>query len=229
MNTFNMKQWLTENKVGPYSKTVINESHEGNEQWLERFYNLLQGLKIDQWMKKQIMDIPSHDIIGMYDETTPEMALKDIVKKVFHSAHESKQPVNERSYELGGNESIPDFEFVFNGEDYLAKLEVNWSADYDAENHEMGFVDMDITIHELAKAVGDEYIDVTDENEKAAVKKELETDPKLQKELSNYVDFSSGEPMYDEPEPWNIDEKDQHDEQIGVGYAMITKPSDPKY
>ena len=30
MNTFNMKQWLTENKVGPYSKTTLTEDDISN-------------------------------------------------------------------------------------------------------------------------------------------------------------------------------------------------------
>lgn len=225
MNTFNMKQWLTENKVGPYAKTSINESHEGNEQWLERFYDVLQGLKMDQWIKKQIMNIPSHDLISMYDETTPEMALKDIVKKMFHSARESKQPVAEKQ-QVGGGDKVSEFEFSMGDDDYIADLYVNWTGDY-TQDGDFDVKSVDIEIIDLAKGVGDTYVAVTDENEKATVKKALESDPQLEKELSNYVDWSGGEPMYDEPER-DLDEEST-DEQIGVGYASITKPSDPKY
>lgn len=31
MNTFNMKQWLQENKVGPYNKSALNEAEEPNK------------------------------------------------------------------------------------------------------------------------------------------------------------------------------------------------------
>lgn len=219
MNTFNMKQWLTENKVGPYSKTQLNESHEGNDQWLDRFHDLLHGLKIDQWMKKQIMDIPSHDIISMYDETTPEMALKDLIPKMFHSARESKETLQEDS-EVGNSQSMSEYEFDINGEEYLISMDVNWRGIWRTDDGELDDISYQVDIRDLAKVVGDEYVPVTDEQEKAMVKKELETNPELEKQIFDSLDLSAGERIF---------EKDETDEQIGVGYAMITKPSDPKY
>lgn len=230
MNTFNMKQWLTENRVGPYAKTKLNESHEGNDKWLDRFYDLLLSLKIDQWMKKQIMDIPSDDIISMYDEMTPEMALKDLIPKMSHSAREGKQPIAEYTEsEVGGSEKISEFEFSVGGNDYIADFYVNWSGVWSGDFEDMDFEvkNIDIEIINLAKGVNDTYVPVTDEAEKVVVKKALESDPELEDQLSDYIDWSRGEPYYDEPER-DLDEETK-DEQIGVGYVSLTKHSDPKY
>jgi len=227
-----MKQWLTKNKVGPYSKTKINESHEGNDQWLDRFYDELQGLKADQWIKKQIMDIPSHDLISLYGDTTPENALKDVVKKMFHFAKEGKQTLRERDmYEVGGSQSMSQADFFLDGVEYMANLYLNWTGMYHSEDGEFDLesIKYDVEVTELAKDNGTEYVPITNPEEIKAFAKKLETDPNAREQILDYIDFSKAEETYDDSPPAWLDEKNTKNEQIGVGYASITKPSDPKY
>ncbi len=226
MNTFNMKQWLTENKVGPYSKTQINESHEGNDQWLDRFHDLLHGLKIDQWMKKQIMDIPSRDIVSMYDETTPENALKDLIKKMFHSAREGKQIYEDSK--LPYEYEIDEQEFEVNGTQYLVNYVIYYDYYFDYENEQYIF-DMEAKVKSLYKGVGDEYVETTNPMDIKIATEYVNTKDNLFKQ-EEYIDVPEpgpdpGDNMDDDS--WMTEKKT--DEQIGVGYAMITKPSDPKY
>lgn len=221
MNTFNMKQWLTENKVGPYAKTKLNESHEGNDKWLQDFHDLVDKVGLKPWEKHQILNIPSDQIISMYaDEgTTPAKALDNVIKALSHSAHESKESIKEDS-EVGNSQSMSEYEFDINGEEYLISMDVNWRGMWRTDDGELDDLTYQVEIRDLAKAAGDEYVPVTDEQEKAMVKKELETNPELEKQIFDSLDLSAGERIF---------EKDETDEQIGVGYAMITKPSDPKY
>lgn len=226
MNTFNMKQWLTENRVGPYSKTQINESHEGNEQWLDRFHDLLHGLRIDQWMKKQIMDIPSHDIVSMYDETTPENALKDLIKKMFHSAREGKQMNEDKK--LPYQHEVEEQEFEVNGTQYLANYIIYYDYTYDYEYGQFDF-DMEAKLESLYKGVGDEYVKTSDPNDIKIATEYINSQSNLDKQSRDIEVEDPGPDPGDnmDDDSWMTEKKT--DEQIGVGYAMITKPSDPKY
>jgi len=220
-----MKQWLTENKVGPYSKTKINESHEGNDQWLDRFHDALQGLKADQWIKKQIMDIPSHDLISLYGDTTPENALKDVVKKMFHSAKEGKQVTEDNK--LPYEHEVEEDEFELNGTQYLANYVIHYDYSYDYKYQQFDF-DMEAKLKSLYKGVGNEYVQTNDPNDIKIATEYINSKPNLGKQSR---DIEVGEPGEDETnmddDSWMTEENPK--EQIGVGYASITKPSDPKY
>lgn len=86
MNTFNMKQWLTDNKVGPYSKIRLTESEQVNDQWLEQFEEALRDMNLSRSVLDQILMIPSSDIISMYGEANPIQAAEDIVRSMGNSA-----------------------------------------------------------------------------------------------------------------------------------------------
>jgi hypothetical protein len=177
MNTFNMKQWLTANKVGPYAKTALNESHEGNDMWIEKFHDALDTMRLDQWQKNQIHKIPSDQIISLYSDTTPERAVQDIVKKMFHAAREGAV-VSEREKEVYENK---EFEFEYNGKFYIADVELSLDEDDD----------LVVDVKSLQGTDGDEYEDIKDPKEYSNVVSYLQTDRKIQDKLMKYSPFSS--------------------------------------
>ena len=53
MNTFSMKQWLVENKVGPYSK--IHGDKKSNQPWTEdEFGKALYSIQMEPWKREMI-------------------------------------------------------------------------------------------------------------------------------------------------------------------------------
>ena len=189
MIEFDMKQWLQNNKIGPY-KNLLNEGlgdaqaqadHEMEEEDDERG------------------DMVNNASMGTVAETTGRKSfIADIEEVPFHIL----------------------------GKEYIVTGEVDVDGSLEAE----GFVfdHAEIKIKELHVESGNEYTEVKDPVKIKTIEDLINTDKKLQYDLEDAVtdttDFGDLEGDSDySPEDLN----ENPDEQIGVGYASITKPSDP--
>jgi len=226
MNTFNMKQWLTENRVGPYIKTSLNEDHG---EWLDKFHNAVQALKADQWMKKQLMDIPSQDVVSMYGETDPERAAQEILSKMFHSANEGISEARGRHGEV----KVPEWEIQILGKYHMIDADVDYEYDVDQPDYvDDRMVDpggayitgATAKITKLEVEDGDEYREVNDPAYIKQIEDLLNTDPKLNRELEKQAQFWAEDDLGEDD--GYVDNYDGYqNEQMGVGYVMKTKPS----
>lgn len=129
---------------------------------------------------------------------------------------------------------ITEWEATVLGKDHIldADVEVDFhyeTPDYDDLGRDYGGYYTDgariITITSLGIEDGDTYRDVTDPAYIKQIQDLINKDPRLSRELedaaSDTIDWGSlGEPY---------DDMSEANEQIGVGYVMKTKPSDPKY
>jgi hypothetical protein len=128
---------------------------------------------------------------------------------------------------------IDEWEVTILGKDHLidADVEVSFyyeSPSYDDLGRDYGGYYADgarAVITKLGIEDGDTYRDVTDPAYIKQIQDLINTDPKLNAKLldasEDNVDWGSlGEPY---------DDMSEANEQIGVGYVMKTKPSDPKY
>lgn len=219
MNTFNMKQWLAANKVGPYAKIALNESHEGNDQWINQFHATLDKINIKPWQKNQILQIPSEQIISLYGDTTPQRALQEIIKKMFHAAREGRE-MNEREKEVYRNDA---FEFELNGKYYLADIELSLDGN-----------DLVVKVLDLYGTEGEEYEKITDPQEYRNVTSYLQTDRKIQDKMMKYSPFrSAGLGLFEDdldlsdnplaPKIFNRKFTDQSNEDILEEYNIIFK------
>jgi hypothetical protein len=171
-----MKQWLAANKVGPYAKTALNESHEGNDTWINQFHSALDKEKIKPWQKNQILQIPDKEIISVYGDTNAPKAVKDIIKDMFHAAREGKE-MNEREKEVYRNN---EFEFELNGKYYLADVELSLDGN-----------DLVVKVLDLYGTEAEEYQKITDPQEYRNVTSYLQTDDKIQNKMMKYSPFRS--------------------------------------
>ena len=84
MSEFNYTEWMQQNKVGPYTKTSLTESHEANDQWYEDFQdglrNLVNNNYIDKYSYKYYVDALDHvDPMDNYSNLSGQDAAKEFV------------------------------------------------------------------------------------------------------------------------------------------------------
>lgn len=80
MSEFNYKQWLLENKVGPYRKVSLNESHLGNDQWLDAFQDAIVELDLPVEAFRKIVKSLNHvDPMNDYGHMNPQQAAAEYV------------------------------------------------------------------------------------------------------------------------------------------------------
>lgn len=104
-----------------------------------------------------------------------------------------------RQAEYEGVKEVSEFEFDYEGKEYIANLEVEVSFNWDREDGVYDY-DQNVKVVELGAAEGDEYISVEDPGEIARVQNALNNDPKLSREVEGNVDLEDIEPSYDEPD-----------------------------
>jgi len=189
MTEFNMKQWLQNNRIGPYN-AMLNE-----------------GLGDAQAKADYEMEEEDDENSGMVDNVSMGTVAEAVGRKSF----------------------IVDIEeepFFILGKEYLISGEVDVDGSLDADG--FSFDHAEIKIKEAHVENGNEYTEVKDPVKIKMIEDLINTDKKLQYNLEDAVvsktDFGDleGDSDYN---PEDLDENP--DEQIGVGYASITKPSDP--
>lgn len=84
MSEFNYTEWMQQNKVGPYTKASLKESHEANDQWYEDFQdglrNLVNNNYIDKYSYKYYVDALDHvDPMDNYSHLSGHDAAKEFV------------------------------------------------------------------------------------------------------------------------------------------------------
>lgn len=250
MNTFNMKQWLTANKVGPYSKTMLTESEQVNDKWLEQFKEALHSMKLGKGTLDQILMIPSSEILSMYGDANPYQAAKDVARSMGHSAREGKEMTEDEDFDLeynplankGDEVSRPymekqwfeEDEIKIDGQTYLVDYIVHFDYSYDRRGKELVIDKFEIELQNVFKKENGEWVETTSNSPRRIVKNFLNSNPK-KSQIYHQIEIPEDEEdiddrEYDEPD-WYRDERDEwersQNEQLGVGYVMKTKPSDP--
>ena len=84
MSEFNYTEWMQQNKVGPYGKAPLKESHEANDKWYEDFENGLRNLVtngyIDKYSYKYYVEALDHvDPMDDYSHLSGHDAAKEFV------------------------------------------------------------------------------------------------------------------------------------------------------
>lgn len=126
----------------------------------------------------------------------------------------------------GGVDDIPDMEFTLDGKDYIAKLEVDYSFNYD---HEDGVYDYDQEVRVLELGVAEpgdsEYVPVTDPAVIKNIQHVLNTDPKLSQSIEDMVDTWDAGEAYDDADEY-FDDGDYDEFREGDDYDMGTPSGD---
>jgi len=222
MDQFNLKQWLIENKAGIYTKTSLNEALDSEKAFADDYINRgdlkemnpaalgLGQAEADIEMQKQDdengdwVDNASMDVVAEAGEKTTAVEIKDWEVNILGKDHIVDAEV--------------DVDYHREDEEYVDHMLVNPGGIY---------IDSAVAkITKLGVENGDEYRDVNDPTYIKQIQDLLNKDPKLNRRLEDEAadspDFQGimDDDGYDSGyEPDDIDET--------VGYAMITKPSDP--
>lgn len=133
---------------------------------------------------------------------------------------------------------IEEWEVVILGKDYIIDADVDVDFHYEDDDYvdhmitSPGgyFVDSAVaTITKLGILEGDDYRYITDPAHIKQIQELINKDPKLNRELedtaADYIEWDS----VDDIDTYEGPDMEEANEQIGVGYVMKTKPSDPKY
>lgn len=250
MNTFSMKQWLVENKVGPYSK--IHEDLQSDSQWLDGFEKALYGLQMEPWKRAMIIKaFESHAsdvVLNKYREMDAVAAAQtfadDIVGKEKEGfskwAYMDKTmdgwPLEERGPRDGDDDDFdPPIDEYSSGQDHVQ---------YDDEpKMHMPFASEkpDSTKYSIQRDEDGKIISATNQ-EGTTFKKgdtaKLQPQDKSRVVVINTFIEQQGKvkaiySVQGTPYTYDIDGLDpvnpKTNEQMGVGYVMKTKLSDPKY
>ena len=187
MTNFDMKQWLQNNRIGPYSGLLRENLGDAQEE-------------ADEEMQQQ--DDENSDMV---DNVSMDTVAESRGTRTF------TVDLEEEPFFILGKE------YIINGE-----VDVEGSSDEDGFTFDYA----NIKIKEIHEENGNEYTEVKDPVKIKMIEDLINTDKKLQYNLEDAVagkvDFSA--PDYGDDSDWSGSEVD---EQIGVGYATITKPSDP--
>lgn len=182
-----MKQWLQNNRIGPYSGLLRENLGDAQEE-------------ADEEMQQQ--DDENSDMV---DNVSMDTVAESRGTRTF------TVDLEEEPFFILGKE------YIINGE-----VDVEGSSDEDGFTFDYA----NIKIKEIHEENGNEYTEVKDPVKIKMIEDLINTDKKLQYNLEDAVagkvDFSA--PDYGDDSDWSGSEVD---EQIGVGYATITKPSDP--
>ena len=104
MSDFNYKQWIQDNKVGPYRKVSLNESHLSNDQWLDAFQDAIVDLDLPIEAFRKIVKSLNHvDPIEDYGHMNPQQAAAEYVDDLV--GWTVKEDTYTQTYDQGGPEN----------------------------------------------------------------------------------------------------------------------------
>lgn len=187
MTNFDMKQWLQENRIGPYNGL------------------LKENLGDAQAQADHEMEEEDDENGGMVNNVSMGTVAEARGSKTF----------------LVDLEEEP---FFILGKEYIISGEVDVEGSSDEEG--FTFDHAAITIKEIHEENGNEYTEVKDPVKIKMIQDLINTDKKLQYDLEDAVANKGDFGDYEDDSDWSGSEVD---EQIGIGYASITKPSDPNH
>jgi len=219
MDQFNLKQWLIENKAGVYSRTSLNEALDPEKAFADDNTNRDDLQEVD----------PAALGLGQAVADREMQKQDDLNSDMVDNASMGVVAEGDKgSIEV----KVEDWEVTILGKDHIIDAEVD--VDYHEEGDEYvdhmvvspGGVFIDSAVARITKLgveEGDTYRDVTDPAYIKQIEDLINKDPKLNRKLedaaSDSADFQNFDPSDSYNEPDDMDET--------VGYAMITKPSDP--
>lgn len=134
MSEFNYKEWLLENKVGPYCKMSLNESHLGNDQWLDAFQDAIVELDLPVEAFRKIVKSLNHvDPMEDYGHMSPQQAAAEYVDDLV--GRYVKEDTYTQTYDQGGPENPQPEDEQFQENLYRNPGDVNAAISYysDAE------------------------------------------------------------------------------------------------
>jgi len=236
MTNFDMKQWLQENRVGPY-KGLLKEDlgdpqaradHEDvNEDKRNAF---IEGFKANNSLEKLEKWVREERYHYGNDINAQELLNKIYQLKMEEEDDENGGMVNNVSMgtvaEARGSKTfVVDLEeepFFILGKEYM----VSGKVDVEISSDEEGFVidHAAITITDIREEDDEQYTEIKDPVKIKMLQDLINTDKKLQHDLEDAVADKGDFGDYEDDSDWSGSEVD---EQMGVGYASITKPSDP--
>ena len=229
MNTFSMKQWLVENKVGPYSKI-----HENEDQWSNDFEKALYSLEMEPWKRTMIIKAyESHagaDVLNQYGDMDPVTAAQTFADDLIGKEKED-----------------------FSKWAHLDKTMDGWPLDEEADQDHVQYDDDDESHMYFASEKPDQaqyniqrsndgkIVSAT--NQEGTTFKRGDTAKLAPQDggtvitINNFIEQQGKvKALYSvrgTPYTYDIDGLDsvnpRTNEQMGVGYVMKTKLSDPKY
>lgn len=219
MDQFNLKKWLIENKAGVYSRTSLNEALDPEKAFADDTTNRDNLQEIDPATLGIGQAVADREM-EKQDDLNSDM-VDNVSMGVVAEGNKGSMEVK-----------IEDWEVTILGKDHIIDAEVD--IDYHEEGDEYvdhmivspGGVFIDNAVARITKLgveEGDTYRDVNDPVYIKQIENLINKDPKLNRKLedaaSDSADFQNFDPSDSYNEPDDIDET--------VGYAMITKPSDP--
>ncbi len=201
MDNFNMKQWLQENKIGPYGKVNLNEMNPVTLGMGQEEADIEMQKKDDKegdWVDNISMDVMAEGPSRSKVITVPEWEVNVLGKDHMISAD-------------------VDIDYDVDEPDYLDGRMISSGGAY--------VTDATAKITKLEVEDGDEYREVNDPAYIKQIEDLINKDPKLNRGLKDEVSFWAEDLGAEDDYEDTYDGYDDMDET--VGYAMKTKESDP--
>lgn len=126
--------------------------------------------------------------------------------------------LTERVVEVGGTDTIEEFEFELDGKHYMATLDVNYQMDYSPQDEDYDNYRQQVEVRDLGvDEVGDymEYVPVNDPELIKRVENLFNTDPEFSERIEDLVDTWDAEESYEDADEY-FDDLDE-DSDYGMG------------
>lgn len=127
--------------------------------------------------------------------------------------------LTERVVEVGGSDTIEEFEFDLDDKHYIATLDVSYQMDYSPQDEDYDNYRQQVEVRDLGiDQVGDyqEYVSVNDPELIARVEKLFNTDPEFSERIEDLVDTWGAEESYDDADEYFDDLEEDSDYDMGT-------------
>ena len=232
MDQFNFKQWLIENKAGAYSKTSLNEALDAKKAFADDNENRGDMNEVN----------PAALGVGQA-EADAEMQKQDDLNSdmVDNVSMDVMAEASTQTTDI----TVPEIEMTILGKDYLMDVEVeaefhvepgtagSYHTGYDPEPADEAGVFFDgaklekITSLQVFDEEQDTFREITDPTAIKQIEGLIKADPKYSRQLSDTVGDSYEFEQFAQNYSGGDEDSYEPDMDETVGYAMITKPSDP--
>jgi hypothetical protein len=216
MKDFDLKQWLFENKLGSYEKASRLKEFNTDDAFSDGNENRGDMSEITQAVADAEME-REDDLRGdMVDNVSMGVVAEEKSEYTDVKIEEWTVTILGKTYLIDAN---VDVDFHYEESDYIDHMVTS----------EGGFVvdDATATITKLGVMEGDNIREITDPAAIKQIQDLINTDPKLKRALEDeaaetidWWEVGGREGEYE-------DDRYEQDMDETVGYAMITKPSDP--
>lgn len=121
--------------------------------------------------------------------------------------------------EVGGTDTIEEFEFELDGKHYMATLDVVYTMNYSPQDEDYDSYNQEVNVRDLGvDEVGDymEYVPVNDPELVKRVENLFNTDPVFSKRIEDLVDTWDAEESYDDADEYFDDLEEDSDYDMGT-------------